>query len=86
MTEDILNRFLDKEGRLAVWPSKSMHKQVALEYLATKFDPSRVYTEKEVNEVLNKWHTFTDWPLLRRSLVDAGYLARDRNGYEYKVA
>lgn len=84
--EAILRRFLDEQGRVAVWPSKPAHKQIILAYLATKFAPDRTYTEKEVNEILNNWHTFTDWPLLRRGLVDAGLLSRDRNGYEYRRA
>lgn len=85
MTESILNRFLDKDGKVTVWPAKPAHKKAVLTYLATKFEHNRIYTEKEVNEVLNDWHTFADWPLLRRGLVDGGYLSRDKQGYEYKL-
>lgn len=84
--ESMLRRFLDEQGRVAVWPSKPTHKQLVLVYLATKFAPGRTYTEKEVNEILKTWHTFGDWPLLRRGLVDAGFLGRDRGGYEYRLA
>ena len=52
-------------------------------FLSTKFVEDKIYSEKEVNEILNKWHTFVDWPLLRRELVDRGYLARETGGYKY---
>lgn len=81
----MIERFLNPDGIVHVWPKKQADKVIVLEYLATKFDNQRKYTEKEVNEVLNQWHTFQDWPLLRRELVDRGYLSRDRAGSEYRV-
>ena len=84
MTQDILNRFLDDDGRVAVWPSKHRYKVIVLSYLATKFEYDRFYNEKDVNEILKRWHTFEDWPLLRRELVDRHYMARDTNGYRYE--
>jgi hypothetical protein len=81
----MINRFLDKDDLLRVWPKKHSDKVLVLEYLIKKFDVSRTYSESEVNAVLKSHHTFSDWPLLRRELVDRGYMQRDRNGYEYKV-
>jgi len=85
MEADIITRFIDDEGRITVWPSKSRHKEIVISYLAGKFQKGHPYIEKEVNEVIKQWHTFTDWPLLRRELVDRGYLNRDRGGYEYRL-
>lgn len=82
----MIDRFLDSGKKVKTWPKKQADKILVLDYLATKFDPARTYTEKEVNEILNIWHTFVDWPLLRRELVDRGYLIRDINGYEYKLS
>lgn len=81
----MIERFLDKDGLLCIWPKKHSDKVLVLEYLIEKFDYSRTYTESEVNVVLKLHHTFSDWPLLRRELVDRGYMQRDKNGYEYKV-
>jgi hypothetical protein len=39
------------------------------------------YTEKEVNMILARFHE--DTPGLRRDLVDAGLLARERDGSRY---
>ncbi len=83
---NILNRFLDDQNRVTVWPAKPANKSLILDYLVTKFEINRVYREKEVNEILNAWHTFEDWAVLRRALIDEGYMTRDINGYEYQVA
>jgi hypothetical protein len=85
MDDGILQRFLDEEGRLKVWPSKPSHKEMVLAYLASKFRANQTYNEKQVNETIKEWHTFTDWSLLRRELVNRGFMTRDRNGYEYKL-
>ncbi len=77
--------FLDDHGRLSIWPSKHTNKQLALAYLASKFEAGRGYTEPEINDLLEQWHTFGDWPLLRRSLVDSGYFERDSYGKEYQI-
>lgn len=81
----MIDRFLDKNGLVKIWPKKHADKIIVLEYLITKFDIGKTYSEKMINEVLNNWHTFHDWPLLRRELVDRGYLLRDKAGYEYWV-
>lgn len=78
-----LERFLDDLGRIRVWPSKQEMKLAVVAYLSTQFEPDRNYTEKEVNAIINAWHTFGDYFLLRRSLVDFGYMARTRNGASY---
>lgn len=65
------------------YPSKRKRQQLALSYLASKFEADREYTEKEVNALLKQWHTFSDWAMLRRDLVDAGFLNRDKNGGLY---
>ena len=76
-------RFLDREGRLRVWPSKLKDQKQALAWLAARFEPGRRYHEREVNELLNSLHAFEDWALLRRSLYDYGFLDRERDGSAY---
>ena len=79
-----LESFIDESGRLIQWPAKHAVKLLAVEYLATKFAPGKTYHESEVNEILKKWHTYQDWALLRRSLVDYGYMIRNRDGTRYQ--
>ncbi|TAH35386.1 DUF2087 domain-containing protein [Candidatus Saccharibacteria bacterium] len=61
------------------------NQSLVLAYLAGKFERDRMYTEREVNQVLNQWRTYGDWATVRRALVDHGFLIRDRNGTNYQV-
>ncbi len=81
----ILKGFLDKDSKLKSWPSrKHRDKQLlALEYLAAKFEAERQYSEKEVNELLNRHHTFGDPALLRRELFMKKLLDRTPDGSRY---
>ena len=56
---------------------------MAADYLATRFQAGREYSEREVNELLMDWHTFGDWALLRRVLFDWRYLDRESDGSRY---
>jgi RimJ/RimL family protein N-acetyltransferase len=67
-----LARHLDPEGRLLRYASRPQLKRRALEYLADKFEPGRTYQEGEVNALLERYHTFGDWALLRRDLFGWG--------------
>jgi len=78
-----LKNHLDGEGRLTLWPSKRTVQLVALDYLATKFEAGKVYSEKDVNMLLNQLHTFKDSALLRRELYERGLLNRAKDGSEY---
>ncbi len=72
-----LRGFLDRSGRLILYPSQNDKKLIALQYLIAKFDNGRDYSEKEVNAVLNQWHTFKDPALLRRELFDRRFFDRE---------
>jgi hypothetical protein len=76
-------QFLDEQGRLRQLPAKNRKKILALDYLAGKFEQGRVYSEPEINEQLTQWHTFGDFHLLRRLLVDYGLLNRVPDGSRY---
>ena len=78
-----IERFLDEEGKLNIWPAKKATQELALAYLAEKFEYDRDYTEHEVNAILSGWHTFGDYFLLRRGLVESGWLMRLTNGSRY---
>ena len=78
-----IERFLDGEGKLKIWPAKQAMKDLACAYLAEKFDVDVTYQETEVNEIIASWHTFEDYFLLRRAMVDRRYLQRTRDGRQY---
>jgi hypothetical protein len=47
-----LRRFLDAGGRVTMWPAKRQSQDLLLSYLASKFDRTREYTEREFNQLL----------------------------------
>lgn len=78
-----IRQFLDSAGKITQLPQKQKVKRPVLEYLAAKFEPDRIYSEREVNEICSQWHTFGDYFLMRRELVDYGLLCRERDGSHY---
>jgi len=81
-----INEYLDEEGRVTRWPNgkgKTEARSAILAYLAEKFEVGTVYTERAVNDILKRWHTFDDWALLRRELFEQGYLNREKDCSEY---
>lgn len=70
-----------ENGRLKQIPMKQKKLMVVLEWLASHFEPDRMYTEREVNEIIKQYHE--DFAGLRRDLVDFGYLRRERAGSKY---
>lgn len=78
-----IDNFFDGSGKLKAWPSKYALKIEALYYLGLKFEFGRIYTEKEVNKIINEWHSFGDYFLLRRGLIEEKILMRTSNGAKY---
>ncbi len=75
--------FLNKSGQIIQLPSKKTKREEVLKYLGTKFESSRDYKEKEINAIIDEWHTFNDYFLLRRELIIAGVLKRTQDGSKY---
>jgi len=78
--------FLDGEGRIRQLPAPARTRTPILAYLAGKFETGRTYSEKEVNAKISAWHTFGDYFILRRLLVDYGFMARKTDGSAYWLA
>lgn len=78
-----LKNFVDAAGRLKQWPTKQKLQLLAIPALAAAIPAGRRFTERELNELLNQYHTFNDPAILRRLLCDLGYLARERDGSAY---
>lgn len=75
--------FLDGQGRLTALPAKNKKKLVAIWYLAQKVQVGRVYTEPEINDMLDKWTTFHDPATLRRELYNKHLLDRTADCKSY---
>ncbi len=78
-----MDRFLDRQGRLAIWPSRRRDRLALLAYVRLKFEPQTVRTEREVNDLLRQWHTWNDPAQLRRMMIIEGFLERTPDGSKY---
>lgn len=76
-------QFFDGEGRIVKLPRKPAPRIAVLTVLAAKFELGRMNTEPEVNRLCDEWHTFGDYFLLRRELIDHGLLCRTPDGARY---
>jgi hypothetical protein len=84
-SEDLLP-YLDWKGRLtrlAEGKGSDAINARLYEILVGHFPDEGVYTEVEVNAVLNAWHLFGDPAAIRRELIDRGPLARTRDCRQY---
>ena len=72
--DQVLRRFI-ANGRLLAIPAARGKRLVVLDHLAGLFEPGRRYREPEVNELLKGYHP--DYAMLRRYLVDDGFLDRE---------
>lgn len=78
-----IDNFIDEAGKIKSWPSKHELKFKVLEYIANKFEYDHFYTEKEVNNIIDNYHTFGDYFLIRRGLIESKLFSRTRNGSKY---
>lgn len=82
-TNDIQEKFF-RDGKLLVIPKKLKSKQVLFAYLQEELAKAGdSFTEKEVNAFLAE--IYDDYAILRRYLVDFGYLERDAYGIRYSI-
>lgn len=74
----VLRDFL-QEGKLKDIPAYRRKRQIILRWLIEQFEYGRTYTEKEVNEILTRYHP--DFATLRREFIGGKYMARERGIY-----
>ena len=69
------------DGRLKDLPAQRKKLDAVLRHIVRAFEPGLRYSEKEVNELLARFHD--DTATLRRELIGARLLARSSSGGEY---
>lgn len=68
--------------RLRALPAKDKRRIAVIARIAQKFKFTQNYTEPEVNAILEQVHP-TEYVVLRRYLVEYGFLAREKDGSRY---
>ena len=78
-----MKKLVDEFDKIIRWPKKPSDKETVISFLSAKFKFDKKYSEKEINEIINEFHTFNDIALLRRELISRRYLSRTDNGSKY---
>lgn len=76
-----LKAYIHADGTLRRLPMEAKKLLVILNFIVEVFAFDAVYTEKEVNTILRRFHV--DTAALRRYLVDHGLMARESDGSKY---
>ncbi|MFW5713351.1 MAG: metalloregulator ArsR/SmtB family transcription factor [Brevefilum sp.] len=77
----VLKDYLREDGSIEQLPTNRRKLDVILRYIAEHFEFGKIYTEKQVNEVIGDLNE--DISGLRRDLISVGYLDRKRDVSEY---
>lgn len=79
----ILNKYfpLGTEAALKSFPRREKQRLAVIRELSRRFEPDRLYTEKEINEILR--NAYDDYVILRRYLIEYGFLDRKPDGSHY---
>lgn len=77
----VIRDYMTDEGRLKTIPGQRKKLEAVLRAIIAAFEVGTRYTEKQVNEILGRYHA--DTATLRRELVGYRLLQRTGNGEEY---
>jgi hypothetical protein len=77
--QKVIRDFSLPDGKLKSLPMQPKKFQAVLHYVGRVFEPGVEYPEKQVNEMLKRFHE--DTASLRRGLVDNGTLQREKGIY-----
>lgn len=76
--EKVLQAFLE-DDRLKEIPASRKKRLVVLRWLVQKFEPNVIYSERSLNEILQRYHF--DSATLRREFIGYRLMDRDRGQY-----
>jgi len=77
----VIKDYSRRDGSLKTLPSQRKKLEAVLRYVVKAFEVGKHYSEKQVNEILARYHA--DTATLRRELVGLGLMQREGGGGEY---
>ena len=75
----VLSNFF-RHGRLIQIPTQRKKREIVLSEILRQFDTDREYTEKEVNEIILRYHE--DYCTIRREVIAFGMMTRHHETYK----
>lgn len=76
--KEVLSHFF-KYGKLTQLPTQRKKREIVLHEIAGQFERERTYNEKEVNEIIHRFHE--DHCTVRREMIACGIMAREKETY-----
>ena len=77
----VLAAYLNADGTIRQIPAQEEKLRIILDYILQAFTPGVIYTEKEVNMIVRRFHL--DTASIRRDMVDRKMLQRKSDGSQY---
>ena len=77
--KEVISHFF-KYGRLTQIPTQRKKREIVLAEILKQFDFDREYDEKEVNEIILRYHE--DFCTIRREIIAFGMMTRDHEIYK----
>lgn len=77
--KEVISNFF-KYGRLTQIPTQRKKREIVLAQILEQFDFNREYPEKEVNEIILRYHE--DFCTIRREMIAFGMMTRDHEIYK----
>jgi len=77
----VVKDYARRDGSLKTLPSQRKKLEAVLRHVVKAFEVGKRYSEKQVNEILARYHA--DTATLRRELVGFGLMQREGGGGEY---
>lgn len=84
--KEVIGRYFPDgpEGRLSTFSMKQKYRLVILTEIIKRFEAGRVYKEREMNTILKRIYE-EDPVVLRRFLIEYGFMARKKDGSGYWI-
>ncbi|MBD0379829.1 DUF2087 domain-containing protein [Paenibacillus sedimenti] len=80
LKDSVIKNFFTAEGDLKHIPSQLKKKLIVLNYLVSKLEKGRKYTEKELNAFIQQYHP--DFATIRREFIMHQFMFRENEIYE----
>jgi excisionase family DNA binding protein len=77
--DKLVGQFFDNDGTLKSIPAQRKKRVAVLEVLLKNFELNRIYTEKEINEIIMRFHS--DFCTIRREFIMEKMMSRSDGKY-----
>ena len=76
-----MTAYLNRDGTIRQMPGQEEKLRIILDYVLQAFTPGVIYSEKEVNMIVRRFHL--DTASIRRDMIDRKMLERKSDGSQY---